>query len=173
MGPVAVLGLGPSLSLFNPSEYTWSIGVNDIWKYHQTDVIVCLDRISIFKGERLVTIENSKPKVFYSQVANWSCMPGFQKLDLTTYYPEHEVKLEIPQIYKSYCSPFVACQVAYKHYRATEIHVYGVDLVDHPNLTAKICDKIKIHFKNLAVALEREGCKLVVFGDGILKDITN
>ena len=171
MGTIAVLGLGPSINLFNPDEYNFSIGVNDIWKYHHTDAIVCLDKCGIFAGERLRTIESSKPKVFYSQIANWSYMQGFQKLDLTPHYPEREVKLDIPQIYKSYCSPFVACQVAYKYYRATEIHVFGVDLIDHPNLTQGLCVKIRLHFQNLNTALKEEGCRLVIFGDGILKDI--
>jgi len=171
MGVIAVLGLGPSLGLFDPDQYTWSIGVNDIWKYYPADVIVCLDKRSIFAGERLVTIENSKPKAFYSQIANWSYMPGFQMLNLTPHYPDREVNLGIQQIYKSYCSPFVACQVAYKYYRATEIHVYGVDMIDHPNLTHSLCDKIKLHFTNLAFALREEGCELIVFGDGILKNL--
>jgi len=171
MGTIAVLGLGPSLSLYNPQEYGFSIGVNDIWKYHHTDAIVCLDKHSIFAGERLMTIENSKPKSFYSQIANWSHMPGFQILDLTPHYPDREVNLGIPQIYKSYCSPFVACQVAYKYYRATEIHVFGVDMINHPHLTRDLCDKIKLHFQHLKKALENEGCKLVIFGEGILKDL--
>ena len=171
MGTIAILGLGPSLSLYDPLEYSFSIGVNDIWKHHHTDVIVCLDKRSIFAGERLVTIENSKPKDFYSQIANWSYMPGFQILNLTAFYPDHGINLGIQQIYKSYCSPFVACQVAYKYYRATEIHVYGVDMIDHPNLTHGLCDKIKLHFQHLKKALEIEECKLVIFGDGILKDL--
>ena len=81
------------------------------------------------------------------------------------------LSLDIPEINKSLCSPFVACGVAYKFYNPSEIHVYGVDLIQHPNLDLKMRMRIKTHFINLKAALIQKGCKLIIHGDGILKNI--
>ena len=135
------------------------------------EVVVCLDKQSSYQGERFDTIMNSRPQAFYSQVVNWDTIPNFKKITFQHHYPVHECKLDSERYEKSYCSPFVACQVAYRDYNATEIHLFGVDLVGHPNLKPSICAKIKVHFKNLAFALDNQGCKLIVHGDGILKDI--
>ena len=171
MGSVAVLGLGPSLSLFNPADYFLSIGVNDIWRYVKTDVVVCLDRAGIFKPDRLKVINECKPQAFYSQIVNWDTRADFKKIDFIPGYPDNFVQFETPALHKSFCSPFVACQIAFKDYHASEIHLFGVDLVNHPNLDNALCTKIKIHFKNLKTALSQRGCSLVIHGDGILKDI--
>jgi hypothetical protein len=168
---VAVLGLGPSISLFNPDGYDLSIGVNDIWRYYKSDVIVCLDKRSVFAGERLITIENSRPIAFYSQIVNWDSRPEFQKIEFLHNYPDQFCNLDLPQYNKSYCSPFVACQIAWRVYGADEIHLYGVDLTNHKHLDHKLCAKIKTHFRHLKTALTAKGCKLVIHGEGILKDL--
>ena len=168
---VAILGLGPSIKLFNPLDYQMSIGVNDIWRYHPCEAIVCLNKQSEFNHDRITVINNSKPKAFYSQIANWSIRSDFVKIELTPYFPNKPIDLTIPQIHKSYCSPFVACQIAIKYYRATEIHLFGVDMINHPHLDQGYCTKIKSHFALLAVALRENVCNLIVHGSGILKDI--
>ena len=167
---VAVLGMGPSLNLLT-EDYDLTIGVNDIWKYYKSDVIVCLDKRSVFAGERGVTIDNSHPSAFYSHIVNWDTRPDFQKISLLHYYPDTVCNLDLPQLNKSYCSPFVACQIAFKIYRAKEIHLFGVDMTNHPHLDRKLCAKIKIHFRNLKAALQLKNCDLIVHGEGILKDI--
>lgn len=168
---IAVLGLGPSLNLYNPEEYELSIGVNDIWRFHKTDVIVCLDKFSAFTPERLKIIQESKPKAFYSQIVIWDTRPDFRKIDFYPGYPDRLCTLDSRVFYKSFCSPFVACQIAYWHYGATEIHLFGVDLVNHPHLDASLCGRIKIHFRHLKTALVLKGCQLIIHGEGILKDI--
>jgi hypothetical protein len=168
---VAVLGLGTSLSEFNPSEFDLSIGVNDIWRYVKSDVVICLDKRTIFSYERLKVIDSCTPKAFYSQIVNWDTRPDFVKINFIPGYPDNFVQLETRELHKSYCSPFVACQIAYKYYGATEIYLFGVDLTNHPHLDKVICDKIKVHFRNLKKALEEKGCKLIVHGSGILKDL--
>jgi hypothetical protein len=168
---IAVLGLGPSLSLFNKEDYDMSIGVNDIWRFVKTDVVVCLDHAQVFKYDRLKVINECKPKAFYSQIVNWDFRPEFKKLDLYSPYPELICKLDTSVYEKSFCSPFVAAQIAYKEYQADEIHVFGVDLLDHPHLDARLCERIKKHFVNLKTALTKVDCKLIIHGDGILKNI--
>ena len=168
MGKVAVLGLGPSKDLFSPADYEISIGVNDIWRFYKTDAIVCLDYPRVFQGERLKVIEASKPEAFFSQLVIWDTRPDFKKINIAPGYPELTCNISGVEYQKSYCSPFVACQVAFKVYGATEIHLYGVDMINHPHLDKALCVKIKLHFSHLKKALEAKDCKLIVHGSGIL-----
>jgi hypothetical protein len=171
MKNVAILGLGPSASLFNPAEFDWSIGVNDIWRIVKTDDIVCLDKPSIFKADRLMVINNSIPHIFWSQMVAWDTRPDFRKIDFLPGYPDRICNIDGWQLNKSYCSPFVACQIAWKFYAAQEVHLFGVDLLNHPHLDRVLCAKIRVHFINLKAAFAEKSCKLIVHGEGILKDI--
>ena len=78
---IAVLGMGPSLAEFIKEDYDICIGVNDIWRYVDTDVVVCLDHRKVFNAERIRYIDESKPKVFYSHIVNWDVRSDFQKID--------------------------------------------------------------------------------------------
>jgi hypothetical protein len=172
MAKIAILGLGPSIGLFNQADFELSIGVNDIWRVIKSDVVVCLNYQKVFNQDRLKYIDESKPKAFYSQIVNWDARPDFKKIDISPGYPaDRYVNLDVPGYYKSYCSPFVAVQIAYKVYGATEIHLFGVDMTNHPHLDHALCDKIKMHFRHLKIALLDKNCLLIVHGDGILKDI--
>lgn len=170
MSNINVLGLGDSLKLF---EGGTSIGVNDIWSRHKTDYIVCVDRKDRFTPERLKTINESSPLKFYSQLSDWDDRRDFEKIELQIDYPNYVCQLNIKTIPKSFCSPFIACAIAYKYLEATEINVYGVDLINHPLLKADQCEKIKIHFRNLKTALRQNGCELIIHGNGILKVLNN
>jgi hypothetical protein len=165
MGMVAVLGLGDSLKEY---EGGFAIGVNDIWRYVETEAVVVLDYERVFTPDRLKVIKLCKPEAFYSQIVAWDIRPDFRKIDLIPGYPDHAVDLDLAGFYKSFCSPFVAVQIAFKIYKAEEIHLYGVDLVNHPHLDFNICQKIKLHFANLRKALTAKGCQFIVHGKGIL-----
>ena len=168
---IAILGLGSSWRLFKKEDYDLSIGVNDVWRNVKTDVLVCLDHAKVFSYDRLKVINESKPKAFYSQIVNWDFRPEFRKLDFYSQYPELVCNLNEAKYEKSFCSPFVAAQIAFKEYGATEIHIFGVDLINHPHLDSRLCARIKKHFINLKTALTKENCKLIIHGEGILKDI--
>lgn len=168
MGKIAVLGLGESVKLFDPIEYELSIGVNDIWRIYHTEVVVCVDNPRAFTPDRYRVIHDSTPKAFYSQMVVWDTRPDFHKIEIIPGYPETSLNLDTPGYYKSYCSPFIACQVAFKMYGADEIHLFGVDLINHPHLNGDLCAKIKNHFVNLNKALFVKNCRLVIHGNGIL-----
>lgn len=165
---INVLGLGPSLSLYTSGL---AIGVNDIWSKVKTEYLVCVDKPDRFTPERLKVINESHPLKFYSQLDDYSNRRDFQRIELQPDFPKYVCQINIPQLPKSLCSPFVACAVAYKYLQATEIHVYGVDLINHPHLDSSSCERIKLHFKNLKVALVQNDCKLIIHGDGILKNV--
>jgi hypothetical protein len=101
----------------------------------------------------------------------WDVRPDFRKIDIAPGYPDTYCNLNLPAYQKSYCSPFVSTQIAWKVYGATEIHLFGVDLLNHPHLDQQLCGKIKSHFRHLKSALTERGCRLVVHGQGILKDL--
>lgn len=167
---ISVLGLGPSLKSYSP-DFDLSIGVNDIWRYVRTDVVVCLDSPNVFKPDRLKVINECTPRAFYSQMVVWDTRKDFVKINLLDGYPDNFVQFDTPALHKSYTSVFVAAEIAFKYYYATEIHVFGADMTNHPNLTGELCNKIKVHFKNLKTALNKNDCKLIIHGNGILKDL--
>jgi hypothetical protein len=174
MGKIAVLGTGPSIIFYKAEEpyiFDATIGVNDIWKYVKTDAVVCLDKPNVFTQERLKIINECTPKVFFSQIVLWDRRNDFSKIDLQAGYPDRICDIESRLIPKSYCSPFVASVIAYKYYNAREIHLFGVDLKNHPHLNGQLCQRIRIHFKNLKYALASKGVAFIVHGDGILTEL--
>lgn len=173
MGKIAVLGLGESLKLYDyvMDEFMCTIGVNDIWRYHKTDYVVCLDEPERFTEDRLKYINSCKPKRFYTQVGSWADRADFWPIELQVDYPNYICQLDIKALPKSMCSPFVAAAIAYKYHGAKEIHLYGVDLTTHPHLHANTVDRIVKHFGTLKTALTQAGCKLVVHGDGRLRSL--
>jgi len=164
--------MGPSIGDFNPESFEWSIGVNDIWRVYHSNDIVCLDNPSAFIPDRLRVIQTSKPNKFFSQMVDWDIRPDFAKIDIRPGYPDRVCNLDRFGGYeKSFCSPFIACQIAYRYYAAQEIHLFGVDMLNHPHLDAPLCAKIKVHFKNLQAALIQKHSRIVVHGQGILQNL--
>jgi hypothetical protein len=168
---VAVLGLGSSLAEFQPEEFELSIGVNDIWRKVKTDVVVCLNHPKEFTYERLAIINACTPKVFYSQMVVWDTRPDFKKIDILPGYPNNFCSVDLHGYFKSVFSPYLAIQIAYKVYHATEIHLFGCDMTNHPVLHGDLIDDIKKHFINLKAALTAKNCEIIVHGNGILKDL--
>jgi hypothetical protein len=171
---IAVLGLGESLNLYlseAPFKFDLTLGVNDIWRKVCADVVVCLDERDRFSDERLKFIDECRPQHFYSQLDCWAARPDFTRIQLQEQFPDYVCQLDISTVPKSLCSPFVAAAVAYKFHQATEVHLYGVDLINHPHLQAHSCTTIVKHFRSLKTALAMHGCGFVVHGSGLLKSL--
>ena len=171
MVKIAVLGLGTSLVDFKAEEFDMSVGVNDIWRSVKTEAVVCLDYRRAFTQDRWKYIEGCKPIAFFSQIVEYDTKPEFVKVNLAPGYPDHACNINTQYYQKSFCSPFVAAQIAWRVYFADEIHLFGVDMVNHPNLNGEVCGKIKLHFQNLKTALIEKNCRLIVHGSGILSDL--
>jgi len=171
---VAVIGTGPSVKLFTgeqPIEFDTTIGVNDVWKYVKTNVLVVLNPEKDFTPDRLKIIKDSHPCKFFSQIVNWDYRNDFRQIRLRPGYPDLILRLKGPEYEKSYCSPFVAVQIAYREYYADEIHLFGIDMTNHPHLNGELCAKIRKHFTLLKRALAENNCQMVVHGQGILSTI--
>lgn len=173
MGKIAILGLGPSLELFLTSKETYdtTIGVNDIYRYFHTEVVVCLDPLKRFSEDRLQYIRDCEPKYFYSHLKSYQFKPSFVPITLSEKFPREVLNLDEEAIPKSYCSPFVAAVIGFKFFMGSEIHLYGVDLINHPKLSRVACNLIAKDFLILQNELKNRGSFIKVFGNGILKDL--
>jgi hypothetical protein len=70
---IHVLGLGPGIENYgeNRKEPVTTIGVNDIWRYFETDYVLCTDKLSAFSEERLKVITYCNPLEFYTCWPEW------------------------------------------------------------------------------------------------------
>lgn len=130
---ISVLGLGPSLREFSGDGV--SIGVNDIWRYHPSEYVVCVDPPDRFSEDRRQVILSCKPTVFYTHLSAWASVHGYTKVDLQS--PRGEVDWNkggmAYGIFTPFCAMFQAVRLG-----ATEIELYGIDFVSHPNLGVKV-----------------------------------
>jgi len=163
---VDVLGMGESLSLYKPCGNI-TFGVNDIFSKQPVDYLVCVDKISAFAPERLMTIYGSDPIAFLSHLDEWSCKPNFFKIQLQKYYPKNIADLDTVEIPKSCFSPYVAIGLAYKMFKPEKIRIFGVDMTTHPHLS-KQATRIKAHWLAMKKALSIKGCEVEVYGSGLL-----
>jgi hypothetical protein len=166
---VDVLGLGDSLKEYK-YEGNLSIGVNDIYKYHSVDALVLVDKPGRFEKERLKTIKESKPAIFYSHLKEWSnLVDNFKLIDLIG--PRGSLKgIESDKYCYSNNSTFVAVVLAYK-LGATEINVFGADFKTHPNFKDRLLEVALDDFKQLFLYLKSKGIVLNVSEGSKLKEL--
>lgn len=156
---VSVLGLGESVNEFKPNG-SITIGVNDIWKHHPTDYIVCVDRINAFTVKRLRTIMFSKPKKFFTHLEEWKrIMPTFELIELS------KGRGNLNDIDNTFAysnnSVFVAVVLAYK-LGATEINIFGADFNTHAAFNGNMLFAALDDFKRLFDFLKDKGIKITV-----------
>lgn len=133
----------------------YSIGVNDCWKYHPTNVLVV---INSFSGradkERLKIIEQSKPTFFLSHT-KWK-RPDFRFINILTFTG----RIEPGQFYHNNgSSPFVATTVAVAM-GFKDIILYGVDMVDHPIIKDSYLEREVDSWRRLSAAIVKYDCRL-------------
>ncbi|MBV1952567.1 MAG: hypothetical protein KUG64_10300 [Cycloclasticus sp.] len=157
---VDVLGLGESLQSFVPSD-NFRIGVNDIHKHHEVDVVVCVDRISAFTPERFESISKSTHSKFYTHHEEWKGqVKNVQMINLSG--PRGSIKgIETQDVPYSNNSTFVAVVLAYKH-GATEINIFGADFNTHPNFMNNKLEIALKDFKQLFDYLRSKKVKINV-----------
>ena len=163
-----VFGLGPSLQDVREVESdSIRIGVNDILKHFKTDYIVCIDRMRSFSPERFTMIYNNTVPMF-THLSERDLPYKGKRVNIEL--QEHRGEFfSIEKFAISYCSPFVAMQVAAKM-GASEIVVCGVDLNNH-KLNTRMRD-MRYHFDELRQKLESQGIKVTSMSDpeGALKN---
>ncbi len=167
--PIAfVLGLAPSIDqYFAAQEYcdkneipTITIGVNDIWRYVSTDVIVCIDHKHCFSINRQKIIEKSKPSKFVSHNPHWCNQENFEFIKLTPVPHTASTVLSEQRYQSGLTSTFVACQYAaksgYKNIVMFGVDVYGHRVLDTPPKRQAIITnhlRLKNQLENYGVSL--------------------
>lgn len=130
---IDVLGTGESISEYNQYK-NYSIGVNNICKYHPVDALVLVDPPEVFvkKGTFNTIVHGSESTVFSSIPEQWGCLcfkhDEIQKINL--HHTRGEICFEDGKVPQSHNSTFVAAALAFK-LEADEINLYGVDFNTH------------------------------------------
>jgi len=134
MKTIEVLGLGPTLRYYKPSDNE-TIGVNDIFGFHKVDGLLVMDRTDSFSPESYHTIINSTPKKFYSNLWEWYRYAWVKHFVPFKLAPESGDVSYLDTDYMPFHvdSTFTAVCLAYT-LGAERIIMHGVDLKDHPDL---------------------------------------
>lgn len=130
--PFTIVACGDSAKDWQSVGY--SIGVNDCWKWGKpTDALLVCNRPETFSKERQEIIRQSKPAEFYCNKATWSeWFPNWKKVRIHPWNGTlHQwPRTDGPSAYSYNTSPIIAITLAY-NLGATEIIIWGVDLVNH------------------------------------------
>jgi len=156
----AVLGLGKTLKQYKPGEFDFTVGVNDIFRYHETDYVVCIDHRHRFKDERKQILDSTNCSKFYSHCDDWIHVPNFHKVRLVRGSNLDDSKNRYDC---SNNSTHVAAVVAYKM-GAREIVVYGADFYgDHKFFKNDGAAKMAVSgFSRLRKEMNKRGVGLYV-----------
>lgn len=157
---VSIVACGESAREWYKTPCDLSIGCNDCVKFgHEVDYLVIVNAPDKFNArakngfaDRIGTITRSKPKRFFCYDAKWK--PYFPNYELLALKP-FSGSVQSGRVYKSVTSPFVAITLAFSH-GATDIILWGVDLVNHPNIKNKTLSSEVSNYKRLFDALERK-----------------
>lgn len=161
---ISIVGCGPSANDWNKVHCDLSIGVNDCVKFgHQVDWLVVINVPRKFEPsekngmtDRLKTIIESKPKRFFahdSRYKEW--FPNYELLAMR----EFMGTLRPGRIMHSKTSPFVAIGLAYEYEKPTDIILWGIDFLDHPNFSGKILSGELDRYRILFECLEEKGVR--------------
>jgi superoxide dismutase len=157
---VDVLGLGESVKEYKPSK-NLTIGVNDISKYHNTDIVVCLDRIHKFNRQRALNIVNNTG-VLYTHLFEWKNLKkNIKIIELAKGRGTLDALNEIDVYPYSNNSTYLAVVLAYKK-GAKIINLYGADFNTHKNFKGNLLKQALKDWKNLSEILKLNGCTLKV-----------
>lgn len=129
MNTIHILGLGQTAA--NYHGHGFSIGVNDCFRFHKTNYLLCINAPQKFSPERFEIIKNSRPEKFFAHNMQWKpYQPNFEFIGDSTLKPFYSGYLDGKSIYHSKTSPFSAMSLAY-NLGAKEIILWGVDFKTH------------------------------------------
>lgn len=152
-----ILGLGPSIHDYKP-DGNFSIGCNDSFRYHPSNYLICVSRLS---PERTRVVMDSRPEKLLAYTGPFVNHPAYQYIahSLPTWRMDRENRLDQGIIWSSNNTPFIACVVAH-NLGYKEIVMWGVDFIEHPLIKDGALEVAKSHFLQLYVALSKIGTSL-------------
>jgi hypothetical protein len=151
-----VIGLGETAELWDGQGF--SIGVNDCFKFRQTDCLVVVNSFRKLPEREKIITESRPVQGFYSNMSKWSHHPFYKTLNLQKFTK----RAEPDKVYHSQTSPFIAISLAaYLGY--TEIVLYGVDMVSHPAFkNHKLINEVR-QYVLFVKELEKQGVKVYLY----------
>lgn len=163
LSKIDIIGCGPTGKHWEDADSSYSIGVNDCWKWgRHTDELVILNTRDSFTPMRLAIIEDSNPDIL---VTNF---PGMFKIqakavqgvyDFQSYFLNSQ--LDGKTLYRAHSSTFMAVSLAFNR-GAKDIVMWGVDFSNHNTITGAILfDEMK-KWRQLYFALTKKNCNLWV-----------
>jgi hypothetical protein len=147
----SIVACGESAKEWYKTPCDLSIGVNDCVKFgHQVDNLVVVNaplkfhpKVSNGHVNRFKTIIDSKPKRFFCHNSNWKpYFPKYELLPLRNFIGTYKKG----KIYSSKTSPIVAITLA-ASLGATDIIIWGVDMLNHPRFSEQAAPKHQVEFK--------------------------
>lgn len=165
---ISIVGCGQSAKEWFNTPCDLSIGVNDCVKFgHEVDWLVVVNAPQKFRNGRLETIHSSKPKRFLCHNGAWK--RNFPDAELLQLHPFRRT-VKKGKITFSKTSPFVAINLAYSA-EATDIILWGVDFLNHPNVKDKMLERERIEYSRLFAAIQNKGVRIWVGSpETVLKD---
>lgn len=163
-----ILGCGQTATNWDGSGY--SIGVNDVGKYGiKTDRLIVVNSLTKWQDRRKIVLDSRPKDGLYSQIASFTHHPNYKHIGSMQRWKEGLLKKGV--LYHSSSSPFIALSMAH-NMGFKEIVLWGVDMVDHPNLKNNTLRKELRMFETFCKALLKEGTKVYIGTSfGALKDI--
>jgi len=162
---ILALGLGPSLKDLHLYSPDLTVGVNDIWRYHETDYLCIGDSLSPsktpFTAARRATIQASRPRaLFHVHGDDPEHISTMILLKTKGYTAEPDLdELRAGIIPSAYTSIWMAVIVAW-HLGAKSIGVLGMDITKDHVLFGHV-HEIEACFRGLASAFSKDGCGVV------------
>lgn len=156
-----ILGLGPSIHDYKP-DGSFSIGCNDSFKHHPSNYLVCVSRLP---AERLKTVMDCRPEKLLGFTPPYNHHPAYEYIgQMHPWRNDRPCRLDKGMIWTSNNTPFIACVIAH-NLGYKDIVLWGVDFIDHPNITGESLDKTKCDFLQLHTTLSKIGTSLYL-GNG-------
>jgi hypothetical protein len=163
----SIIGCGQTAQLWNGEGY--SIGVNDCWKYGIiTDRLIVVNSLNKWPERRKVVLNSTPKDGLYSMISNFVHHPNYKHIGSMQRW-KGNYKPGI--LYNSITSPFISLSMAH-NIGYKEIVLWGVDLVDHPNVKGYSLNREVMQFDTFCKSLLKEGTKVYLGSEfGALKEI--
>lgn len=165
----SIIGCGITAKLWNGEGY--SIGVNDCWKYGLiTDRLIVVNSLNKWQDRRKVVLDSTPKDGLYSMIANFNHHPNYKHIGPMQRFRPNRFGIKPGVLYYSSTSPFIALSMAH-NLGYKEIVLWGVDLVDHPNVKDNSLRREIQQFDSFCKALLKEGTNVYLGSEfGALKD---
>lgn len=121
-----IIGCGPTAKYWNRQGF--SIGVNDCWRFHQTDYLIVVNTFKDYS--RTKVIQDSRPKILFSNMVFWASHPCYKWIGD---YNPWKGRLRKGTLYYSNNSTFLAASMAI-NMGYNDIVLWGVDFVNHAGI---------------------------------------